>query len=254
MYKHEEKWDNVLTRGPPVRALCFGINAYENHSILDNCENVADAIAERVRALSDGGNGKCFAKVCTNLRDKEAMKAAVSKFLNEIPEEYPPRMVLISFSGHAFQDGEDIMMVPSAASGHENPEKLKAEGFSHNELFSILYEEMHRKTKVSSRRIHSLQLNSISFSLLISCIVNCFVVWDLELVLTWQLPIGQGHLLPLPHRRVPRNSRGQTTSRWIFFDARTYLPRPDEQGYSADVLGNVRRHKPRLTRLGCWCW
>ncbi len=237
-----------------MRALCFGINAYEKQPILDNCENDADAIAERIRALSDGGNGKCFAKVCTNSRDKEAMKAAVSKFLNEIPEEYPPRMVLISFSGHAFQDGEDIMMVPSAASGQDNPEKLKEEGFSHNELFSILHEEMHRKTKVSSRRIHNLQLNSISFSLLISCIVNCFVVWDLELVLTWQLPVGQGHLLPLPHRRVPRNSRGQTTSRWIFFDARTYLPRPDEQGYSADVLGNVRRHKPRLTRLGCWCW
>ena len=181
------------------------------------------------------------------------MKAAVSKFLNEIPEEYPPRMVLISFSGHAFQDGEDIMMVPSAASGHENPEKLKAEGFSHNELFSILYEEMHRKTKVSSRRIHNLQLNSISFSLHMF-LVNCFGVRDLELVLTWQLPIGQGHLLSLPHRRVPRNSRGQTTSRWIFFDARTYLPRPDEQGYSTDVLGNVRRHKPRLTRLGRSCW
>ena len=63
MYKPEEKWDNVLTKGPPVRALFFGINAYENHPILDNCENDADAIAERVRALSDGGNGKCFAKV-----------------------------------------------------------------------------------------------------------------------------------------------------------------------------------------------
>ena len=150
MYKHEEKWDNVLTRGPPVRALCLGINVYKNHPILDNCENDAEAIAERVRALSDGGNGKCFAKVCTNLRDKETMQAAVSKFLNEIPEEYPPRMVLISFSGHAFQDGEDIMMVPSAASGHDNPEKLKEEGFSHNELFGTLYEEMHRKTKVKS--------------------------------------------------------------------------------------------------------
>ena len=253
MYKHEEEWDNVLTRGPPVRALCLGINVYKNHTVLYNCENDAEAIAERVRALSDGGNGKCFAKVCTNLRDKEAMKAAVSKFLNEIPEGYPPRMVLISFSGHAFQDGEDIMMVPSAASGHENPEKLKAEGFSHNELFSIPYEEMHRKTKVSSRRIHNLQLNSLSFSLHMF-LVNCFGVRDLELVLIWQLPIGQGYLLSLPHRRVPRNSRGQTTSRWIFSDARTYLPRPDEQGYSTDVLGNVRRHKPRLARLRRWCW
>jgi hypothetical protein len=92
MYKLEEKWDNVLTRGPPVRTLCFGINAYENHTILDNCENDTEAIAERVQALSDGGNGKCFAKVCTNLRDKETMKSVVSKFLNEIPEEYPPRM------------------------------------------------------------------------------------------------------------------------------------------------------------------
>ncbi len=168
MNKLEEKWDNVLTRGPPVRALCFGINAYKNHTNLDNCENDAEALAERVRALSDGGNGKCLAKVCTNLSDKEAMKAAVSEFLKEIPKEYPPRMVLISSSGHGIQDGEDIMMVPSGASGHDNPEKLKQECFSHNELFSIVYEEMHRKTKVSSRRIHNLQLNSISSSLHVS--------------------------------------------------------------------------------------
>jgi hypothetical protein len=50
-----------------VWVLCFGINVYKNHTNLDNCENDAEAIAERVRALSDGGNGKCFAKVCTNL-------------------------------------------------------------------------------------------------------------------------------------------------------------------------------------------
>jgi hypothetical protein len=89
-----------------VRALCFGINVYENHTILDNCENDAEAIAERVRALSDGGNGKCFAKVCTKLSDNETMKAAVSEFLKEIPKECPPRMLIISCSGHGIQDGD----------------------------------------------------------------------------------------------------------------------------------------------------
>lgn len=59
------------------------------------------------------------------------------------------RLVLISFSGHGIQDGADILLIPSAASSAEHPDKLKVEGFSHNELFSILYSEMHMKTEVS---------------------------------------------------------------------------------------------------------
>jgi len=58
-------------------------------------------------------------------------------------------MVLISFSGHGIQDGAEILLVPSEASSGENPDTLKGECFSHNELFSILYSEMHMKTEVS---------------------------------------------------------------------------------------------------------
>lgn len=58
-------------------------------------------------------------------------------------------MILISFSGHGIQDGAQILLLPSAASSGEDPDKLKEEGFSHNELFSILYTEMHMKTKVN---------------------------------------------------------------------------------------------------------
>jgi len=58
-------------------------------------------------------------------------------------------MLLISFSGHGIQDGTEILMVPSAAWSGESPDTLKEECLSHNELFSILYSEMHMKTQVS---------------------------------------------------------------------------------------------------------
>jgi hypothetical protein len=49
----KEKWDSVLTRGPPAWVLCFGINVYKNRTVLDNFETDAEVITERVRDLSD---------------------------------------------------------------------------------------------------------------------------------------------------------------------------------------------------------
>jgi len=144
-----------------VRALCLGINAYDHLPPLDNCENDAEQIARGVRTVPDGRRG-CAATVRkgSQLRDKLAMINAISSFLAEIDKQYPPRMVLISVSCHAIQDGADILMAPSAASNE--PAELKQESLSHNEIFSILYHEMHEKTKVPS--FATLSYHQISFS------------------------------------------------------------------------------------------
>jgi len=89
----DKQWEKVFPRGPPLRALCFGINQYAHLDTLSNCERDADEIAKGVRSLSDGRNGKCNAKLRTGpqLKDKEAMKTAVIDFLNEIDKDAPPR-------------------------------------------------------------------------------------------------------------------------------------------------------------------
>jgi len=73
--------------------LCFGINDYDNHDSLPNCERDAAAIAEEVRSLSDGRNGKCVAKLLggRHLKNKEAMKKAVIDFVKQIDKDAPPR-------------------------------------------------------------------------------------------------------------------------------------------------------------------
>jgi len=84
---------DVWPRGPPLRALCFGINDYDNHDSLSNCERDAAAIVEKVRSLSDGRNGKCVAKFLEgcHLKNKEAMKKAVIDFVKQIDKGAPPR-------------------------------------------------------------------------------------------------------------------------------------------------------------------
>jgi len=54
-------------------------------------------------------------------------------------------MVAITFSGHGIQVGEGILMLPSGVSSE--PHEMQKEGFSHNELFTILYKELHKKTQ-----------------------------------------------------------------------------------------------------------
>jgi len=92
----DKQWDDVMPRGPTMRALCFGINQYAHLDPLSNSERDADEIAKRVRNLSDGRNGNCVAKLRTGsqLKDKEAMKTAVIAFLNQIDKDAPPRYIL----------------------------------------------------------------------------------------------------------------------------------------------------------------
>ena len=128
-----QKWSELPRRGPPVRALCLGINAYANLPKLDNCERDATEFARRVENLPDGSNGRCVATVRTGaqLKSKADMAQVVREFAATIDKQAPPRMVAVTFSGHGIQEGEQILMIPSEAS----KEKQKEEGFSHDELF-----------------------------------------------------------------------------------------------------------------------
>ena len=136
----QKPWDDLARKGPRLRALCFGINTYTHLDKLSNCERDAKTMAERVNGLSG-----CRATVCTSakLKDKEAMMKEVRAFVASIDKEAPPRMVLVSHSGHAIQDGDKVLLAPSGASNE--PNQLKQDCLSHDELFSILYEEMHKK-------------------------------------------------------------------------------------------------------------
>ena len=144
-----KQWSDLPHKGPPVRALCLGINAYDHLENLVNCEQDADEWSKKVEKLPDGGNGNCRATVLTGskLASKEDMEKAVRDFAKDIDKRAPPRMVMISYSGHGFQDGEDILMAPSGTS--KEPHKRKTECMSHNTLFSILYEEMHKQIEVT---------------------------------------------------------------------------------------------------------
>ena len=135
--------------GPPVAALCLGINGYEPLAKLHNCERDADAIASEVRGLPDGLNGTCAATVRkgNRLNNKNAMISAVREFARGINREAPPRMVMVSFSGHGFQIGDKILLAPRSAAKDED--KLKEEALSHDEIFQILYEEIHSKMQTN---------------------------------------------------------------------------------------------------------
>ena len=130
-----------------MSALCFGINTYSSLPPLKNCEADAKAFAEQVHNLPDG-NSHCVARVRTGaqLKSKADMEREVRDFVTSIDKEAPPRMVAITFSGHGIQVGEDILMLPSAVSSE--PHEMQKGGFSHNELFTILYEGVHKKTQV----------------------------------------------------------------------------------------------------------
>jgi hypothetical protein len=129
-----------------VSALCFGINTYSSLQPLKNCEADAKAFAEQVQSLPDG-NSHCVATVRTGaqLKSKADMEKAVRDFVTSIDKEAPPRMVAITFSGHGIQVGEGILMLPSGVSSE--PHEMQKEGFSHNEIFTILYKEVHKKTQ-----------------------------------------------------------------------------------------------------------
>ena len=145
-------WADLPQRGPRVKALCLGINKYDHLEDLANCEQDAKVIADKVKNLAGEW---CTADVCTGtaLKDKAAMRKKVLDFVATIDKEAPPRVVIVSYSGHAIQDGASILMVPSGASAE--PDALKQEGFAHDELFKIFYEELHQRSTV---RVHRLAL------------------------------------------------------------------------------------------------
>lgn len=152
MPQPQKAWADLPRQGPRVKALCLGINKYDHLEDLANCEQDAKAMAGKIENLA---GEQCTAEVYTGigLKDKAAMREKVLNFVATIDKKAPPRVVIVSYSGHAIQDGASILMVPSGASAE--PDALKQEGFSHDELFKILHDEIHQ---VSTVRVHTFAL------------------------------------------------------------------------------------------------
>ena len=106
-------------------------------------------MADQVRKKL-GASGAWAKEVC-NVQDKAAMERALKDFLTKIHR--PPRMVLVYFSGHGVQEGDEIFLVPTHASP-STLEELRAQCLSHDELFRIL------KTHLEGRDVPDLGAES----------------------------------------------------------------------------------------------
>ena len=130
-----QKWEETLPHGPSLCALCIGNDDYESSTFgaLRLCARDAKAVAAQVRnKLEDAG---AWAEVKCNIKDKADMEGELKDFLKKIHR--PPRMVLVYFSGHGVQEGDEIFLVPTHASP-STVKELRALCLSHDELFRIL--------------------------------------------------------------------------------------------------------------------
>jgi uncharacterized caspase-like protein len=137
-----QKWEETLPHGPSLCALCIGNDNYVSSTFgaLSSCAKDAKAVAAQVHnRLQRAG---AWAKVECNIRDKAAMELELKDFLRQIRR--PPRMVLIYFSGHGVQEGDEIFLVPTHASP-STVEELRALCLSHDELFRILKTDLEER-------------------------------------------------------------------------------------------------------------
>jgi len=137
-----QKWEETLPHGPPLCALCIGNDDYVSSTFgaLSSCARDAKAVAAQVHnRLQRAG---AWAKVECNIRDKAAMELELKDFLRQIRR--PPRMVLVYFSGHGVQEGDEIFLVPTHASP-STVEELRALCLSHDELFRILKTDLEER-------------------------------------------------------------------------------------------------------------
>jgi uncharacterized caspase-like protein len=128
-----QKWDDTLPHGPPLCALCIGNDGYVSFEALSSGVKDAKAMAAQVRKKL--GASEARATEVFNVQDKAAMERALKDFLGQIHR--PPRVVLVYFSGHGMQEGDEIFLVPTNASP-STLEELRAQCLSHDELFRIL--------------------------------------------------------------------------------------------------------------------
>ena len=130
-------WGDLNVRGPQLRALCIGNNTKGNHVFPDlkNCAKDASAVAQRVRIIfePDAVTLEC------NIKTKEQLVTVLRDFLKRF--DHPPRMVIIYFSGHGVQEGDEIFLVPTDAEPRTLDE-LRAQCLSHDDLFRILKQDM----------------------------------------------------------------------------------------------------------------
>ena len=139
MLQKTKQWDDLKTRGPQLRALCIGnnYNTKDNavFGALKNCTKDAEAVAQKVRDLF----GQEAVTLKRNIKHRAQLEKELRDFLLKI--DRPPRMVIIYFSGHGVQEGDQIFLVPNDASP-SNLEELREQCLSHDDLFRILKQDL----------------------------------------------------------------------------------------------------------------
>ena len=137
-----QKWEETLPHGPPLCALCMGNDDYVSSTFgaLSLCARDAKAVSAEVHNKLQAAGA--WAKVKCNIKDKAAMELELKDFLRQIRR--PPRMVLVYFSGHGVQEGDEIFLVPTLASP-STVEELRALCLSHDELFRILKTDLEER-------------------------------------------------------------------------------------------------------------
>jgi uncharacterized caspase-like protein len=140
MKPKEQTWNDTLPHGPLLCALCMGNDKYvapgQPFDQLNACGNDAKTVAKKVRDL---GEDRAHATLLSNLKDKAAMEKALKVFLSQIRQ--PPRTVLVYFSGHGLQEGDQIFLVPTGASP-SNVHELRQQCLSHDDVFRILKQDL----------------------------------------------------------------------------------------------------------------
>ena len=136
----KKHWGDLNVGGPQLRALCIGNNTKGNHVFpdLENCAKDARAVKEKICNIF----GPDAVTLEYNIKTKEGLVTVLRDFLKRF--DRPPRMVIIYFSGHGVQEGDEIFLVPTDATPKTSDE-LRAQCLSHDDLFRILKEDMEDK-------------------------------------------------------------------------------------------------------------
>ena len=139
-----QTWEQVVPPGLWVQALCIGLNEYKHWPHLKNGISDAEGIAQSIETLP----ASKVLPVCQNPRSKLELQTAVINFLAQIDKHSPPRIVLVFFSGHGIQEGDEIFLLPAAADPTTR-EQLKKQCLSHDELFRELKRGLDEKIQVN---------------------------------------------------------------------------------------------------------
>ena len=136
------KWE-VLPQGPSLCALCIGNNEYSGETFpkLPNCVQDAQRVKEEVEKLPE--DLKAVAEMRRNVKDKAGMEKALSDFLSKHAGS-PLRTLLFYVSGHGFQTGDTLFLLPTSASPQSKKE-LSDNCLSHDDVFRIMQDWLEKE-------------------------------------------------------------------------------------------------------------